>query len=183
MKKLFFCVLAGLALASCGSSKVTKSKYTPDPPSYKFSFVSYDPLVSQGFYVSPSVPLSFEYDCLGPFELMCSNGYVKIKSNKQKETTQVEKPQVIKLVSTEDTEGMYFTGTKQPAAPQEKTPSWRDEYDYYTPTTDDALKELGAFLTNINADGVINISITSRPYGPYLESKLVVNGTAIKRKK
>ncbi len=72
MKKLIFTVLAGLALASCGSLP---------PPADKFYYTSYQPLTAEGIYATSSPSVPFEYESLGVFMLVSESGFVSIDTD------------------------------------------------------------------------------------------------------
>lgn len=143
MKKFLFtlCVVMALVMSSCSP------KFTD-----KFYYLDYSRFASQGFFITESPTVPFDYTPVGSV-------YLEEKSGKKK----------ITAVHNPGYDAIYG---------EDNSATTKSVYEYASSTT--ALEAMERFAKENNANGIINLKICSRYEGS--QFIVSISGMLIKRK-
>lgn len=153
MKKVFFIAASIMMLASCSTIKHPYTIYS--------NVVDLAEFTKQGFFITESNSVSFDYDPVGSIQTTVKSGHEILKHGKVKEKMKDD-------VYSYDELGKIKFGEFIPAS------------------TDDAVAELVSVAKNLGANGIINLSFNYIPgdYGKAGElispATYIVSGMAIK---
>lgn len=143
--KLGCALFLAVAMASCMTSHFTNKVYYTD----------YSNLSKQGFFVTESNSVSFDYEPIGSMVLQQESGQTKVKVEKEKK----------KVTGYDD-----IYGEERP----QKQPKTKSNYKWAT--AQGAMADFAAEAKQRGANGVIGLKIT---YGP--EYSVIVSGMIIKK--
>jgi hypothetical protein len=149
MKKYFIALSLIAMLTGCVTTKL------PEPYSYS-SIIDYSALTEQGYFVTESNSVSFEYQGIGSVFATSVGGWTKKTTTKKR---------------TDHDSGMYYSATE----------STTTKYYYVHPDINEAFNKLSRKLKELNADGIINLRFEFYGNGQDSQSKIAVTGMAIKR--
>lgn len=152
MKKYLVFILLTALLSSCVLVKHPYNRYS--------TVVDFEKYTSQGFFITESNSVSFDYEPLGSLSAIIESGYEVIGTK------------------GDQTDDVYY-----------HTRSSNNKYgDYISATIDDVVEDLVFAAADVGADGLINlkteyVSGTYDKYGNVLRpSMYIATGMAIKRK-
>lgn len=153
MKRILFITSIVFLLSSCGV-KIPYKQYS--------TFVDYTQYTNQGFFISESNSISFDYEPIGSVRSFVESGYEVLKNNNSnKETTNTH------TYSYDELSKMKF-----------------GKYVYASP--DAAISELVSKAKEIGANGIINLDVgyipatTDKNGNVISASSYIVSGMAIK---
>jgi hypothetical protein len=152
MKKYFLLLSAAAMLTGCATT--TK---LPEPYSYS-SAIDYSSLTEQGYFVTESNSVNFDYKGIGSVFATSVAGWVKKSAAKDEKSDK------------SFDSWLYFQ-------------SWDDSKSHYRhaeASINEAFKALGDRLKELGADGIINLKY-DYTYSQSSEPKVTVSGMAIKR--
>lgn len=152
MKKLFIPFLA-LVLSSCADI------YTPKYGEY-YNYVDFKPYLAEDFFLSTFQDVKFEYDVLGPVEVLIESGYRTTKEKRSEAE--------MKLVGTGGVQPMF--GKKEDTSVIEKN-TW------CSADINQALANMVRISKEKGADGIVGFEVSR-----YTVKEAWVKGIAIKRK-
>ena len=168
MRKVLILAALALSMHSCKTHKVIP----PVPYTLCYS-IDYSILTSDGYFVTESNSVSFDYDAISSIYMEVHSGWIKL--------TKEERNQI----RDEDTLGEDCYYATDGSTQKLKSPY---KYKYVKPDPETAMSELKKYMKAQGADGILNLKLkheikngeipSSTPYDEYIS----ITGMLFKRK-
>ena len=166
MRKVLILAALALSMYSC------KTQVPPEPYT-TYSTIDYSSLISDGYFVTESNSVSFDYDAISSIYMEVHRGWIKLT---KEERNQIRDEEMI----GDD----YYYGTNG-STQKLKSPH---KYRYVTPNSEKAISELKKLMKAQGADGILNLKLSyqkipsEKPGYQPLDEYIIVTGMLFKRK-